>query len=530
MLASAASGLQRAVPSERPSVVVGNAAILDGSPAPSSVVNDPVRSGPPSTAKKVWRIIPELDRDPRAIAYVQGLPGRIGLFAIMTALAGTLYALGVDVLVAPLAMTCAYTGSYRRYFVPLATLLLLYKHGFWVNVALVQVVIGQEGLASRLDAALLCPASLLAVLVVSSCLLASWPRLAALSIFRRPTLCLISGFVALVVAAQSPIVGGVPRAVLWSFVMAFQPYLWFLAYALASSNTLKQRPVWQHLGVFHPFWGSSMTPFGKGLAYLERYEAKTPEELAVTQLKGLKLACWTLLVAAFLRGFSYAVHDRFGLPGFDQVFTNFLGGANDPRYIAWASLVASFVEDLADITVWGGGIVACARLAGFRLLRNTYRPLEARSLAEFWNRYYFYYKELLVDHFFYPVFLRCFRANRKLRIFFATFTAACVGNLMFHFIRDIHFVAEMGWWRALSGEASHAFYTFLLAIGVGVSQARNHSRERSEGWLLGRLLPCLWVVVFFCVLHVFDAPLDRVHTIGQRMHFLTYLLGLDLWT
>jgi hypothetical protein len=41
-----------------------------------------------------------------------------------------------------------------------------------------------------------------------------------------------------------------------------------------------------------------MTPFGKGIAYLQKFEARTPEDLAVTQLKGLKLAAWTLLLAA----------------------------------------------------------------------------------------------------------------------------------------------------------------------------------------------------------------------------------------
>jgi hypothetical protein len=168
-------------------------------------------------------------------------------------------------------------------------------------------------------------------------------------------------------------------------------------------------------------------------------------------------------------------------------------------------------------------------MAGFRLLRNTYGPLESITLVEFWNRYYFYYKELLVDHFFYPTFLSCFRTNRKLRTFFATFMAACVGNLLFHFIRDINFVAELGWYRALSGEASHAFYTFLLAIGVGLSQMREPNRERKNGWLLGRLPPCLWVILFFCVLHVFDAPLDRVHSIWQRAEFLSYLMGIDGW-
>jgi hypothetical protein len=58
---------------------------------------------------------------------------------------------------------------------------------------------------------------------------------------------------------------------------------------------------------------------------------------------------------------------------------------------------------------------------------------------------------------------------------------------------------------------------------------RMQNRGRRKGWLLGRLLPCLWVALFFCVLHVFDAPLDRVHSIWQRADFLSYLMGIDTW-
>jgi hypothetical protein len=484
----------------------------------------------PPAAKTGWRIIPAIDKDPRIVAWVQGLRGRTGLFAVMSALSFTLGLFNADLRVAPLATVCAYAGPFRRYLIPLATLLLLYANGFWVDAAQVRAIIGQEGLSNGLDAAWLVRGALLAVLVASSCLMASWPRLAAIPFLPRPTMCLISVFVALVVAAQSPIAAGMPRAMLWALVMAFQPYLWFLAYALSDLGALKRRPVWQHLGVFHPFWGSSATPFGKGLAYLERYDAKTPEDLAVTQLKGLKLACWLLVLAVCLSAFNHVTYDLLRLPHFNQVFLDYIGGARDPRYLGWLSLVTFFAGDVLDMTLWGGAIVVCARMAGFRLLRNTYKPLEARTLAEFWNRYYFFYKELLVDHFFYPVFIRYFRGHRRLRIFFATFMAACVGNLLFHFIRDIHFVAELGWWKAVSGEASHAFYTFLLAVGVGISQIRNRPRNGSAGWLRGRVLPLLWITVFFCVLHVFDAPTDRVHSIGQRAHYLSYLLGIDAWT
>jgi hypothetical protein len=484
-------------------------------------------SQPSGTPKAAWRIIPQIDKDPRFIGHAQRLPGRVALLGILAALAVLLNFLGVDLSVAPLATACAYMQRLRRYLIPLATLLLLYKNGFWVDVDLVRGVVAQEGLSNQINQPLLFLGTLALVVVLCSSLLVFWPRIVVIPLFRRSTFCLISGFVALVIAAQSPIAAGMPRVLLWSFLATLLPYLWFLAYALADVGTLGRTRFWQHLGVFHPFWGSTLTPFGKGLSYLGKFEAKTPEELAITQLKGLKLASWTLLLAVCLNGFSTLVHGYLALPHFDDTLLGYIAGARYPRYLCWASLVTYFVEDLLNMAVWGGAIIACARMAGFRLLRNTYRPLEATTLAEFWNRYYFYYKELLVDHFFYPVFLRYFRANRKLRMFFATFMAACVGNLLFHFIRDIRFVAELGWWKAVPGEASHAFYTLLLAIGVAASQMRAHNRERSKGWL--RVLPCFWVILFFCVLHVFDAPLDRVHSIGQRADFLSYLLGIDTW-
>jgi hypothetical protein len=343
-------------------------------------------------------------------------------------------------------------------------------------------------------------------------------------------LAVVSSFLGLVFVAQPPISSGWFRITLWAFLIAVLPHLWFLAYALHDVNARREHaPSSQRLGVFHPFWGSSLTPIGKGLSYLRKFEAQTAQELAVTQLKGLKLAIWACLLAACKSGLASAVYGYMEIPQFDDAFSQFTAGAAPSPLLCWASLVSSFVLDLLDLTVAGGMIIAFARLAGFRLLRNTYRPLHSKTLAEFWNRYYFYYKELLVDHFFYPTFLLCFRKHRRLRVFFATFAAACVGNLLFHFLRDIRFVVKMGFWRAAVGDQSDAFYTLLLAVGVGCSQMLQRNRTEPPGWLRGNVLPCLWVIAFFCILHVFDAPLDREHTLWQRAQFLFYMAGVGKW-
>jgi hypothetical protein len=491
---------------------------------------DLARRPPGSKLKLNWRIIPPIDQDPGCVAYVQHPPGRALLFLAVTVLATLLYFLDVNLLMAPPAVACAYAGPYRRILIPLATFLLLYQSGFWVDVGLVARVAEQEGVGHQINQALLYPGMLALVFLLCSGLLIFWHRIVAIALFRRPTLCLLVLFLGLVLVAQSPVAAGMPRVLLWSFVMTLLPYLWFLTYALAGAASRERPAFWQHLGGFHPFWGSTLTPFGKGLSYLQKFEAKTPEDLAVTQLKGLKLAAWTLVLAGSLHCFRTLMHGYLDVPVFDDTFLHYIAGALYPRYLCWASLLAYFVEDVLNMSVFGGAIIATARMAGFRLLRNTWRPLEATTLAEFWNRYYFYYKELLVDHFFYPTFLRYFRSHRRLRLFFATFSAACVGNLIYHFIRDIHFVADMGLSKAIAGEQSHAFYTLVLATGVALSQMRLGTSKVSRGWLRGRVLPCLWVVAFFCVLHIFDAPLDREHSIWQRGQFLLYLLGADTWT
>ncbi|WP_063683090.1 hypothetical protein [Bradyrhizobium stylosanthis] len=473
--------------------------------------------------KPSWRLIPQIDRDPNLVAGVQATRGRLLLWCTVVLLTVLFWRIGVDFSAAALAVACAYVGRHRRVLILLATVLLLYRSGFLIDRPFLERMAVTEGVADRIHQPLLEAVTLVVVLALFAGLLVL--QGSASTALRRPTLSLLVAFLALLALTQAPVMAGMPRVLLWSFLMTSQPYLWFLAYGLVDASK-KRSPVWQRLSVFHPFWGSSLTPFGKGLAYLERFEAKTPEELAVTQLKGVKLAAWILVLAIVKICLGELVHGRLQLPMFDDNLLQYLAGHPLPRLVGWASLVSFFVEDLLGMTVFGGVIVATARLAGFRLLRNTWRPLESTTLADFWNRYYFYYKELLVDHFFYPTFIRCFRGHRRLRMFFATFMAACVGNLLFHFIRDIHFVGDMGLWRAVVGEQSHAFYTFVLAVSVGLSQMRRAPQPASRGWLRRRLLPCLWVSTFFCLIHVFDAPLDREHTLLQRGEFLFYLLGV----
>jgi D-alanyl-lipoteichoic acid acyltransferase DltB (MBOAT superfamily) len=200
-------------------------------------------------------------------------------------------------------------------------------------------------------------------------------------------------------------------------------------------------------------------------------------------------------------------------------------------YLCWASLLAGFVDSVLRVAIWGDTVVAGCRLAGFRLLRNSYRPLEARTVADFWNRYYFYFKELIADFFFYPVYLRCFKKHPRVRILFATWVSVGLGVPLFHFVRDIDVVRELGLWRAVAGYHVYLCYATMLSIGIGVSQIRKmnaprNATEVSGHWLRTRVLPIASVILFFCFLQVFD-ELRRTVPIREHLLFLTRLAG---WT
>ena len=307
----------------------------------------------------------------------------------------------------------------------------------------------------------------------------------------------------------------------WDFTYIFGIYLWFIGYSLLDRRSPDRDNLSLQLGVFRPFWGSTATPIAKGASYIRRIEAKDAHQLAFVQLKGLKLLAWCLLVTVFAKYFSLFVHNYLAIPRFNDTFYRSVLHTPYPWYTCWASIIVAFLEDMLALSIWGHRFIACCRMAGFNALRNTYRPLSSRSITEFWNRYYFYFKELLVEFFFFPVFVRFFKGNRKLRTVVATFAAAFFGNVLYHFFRDLKPISELGLWRALVGFHVYMFYCLLLASGISISQLRAN-RARPTDFLRGRLIPVLSVALFYILINVF-AYLGRDYPIREHFRYFFHL-------
>lgn len=472
-----------------------------------------------------WRL-PPIETYPRIVAFAQTWPGRALLFAVFALLLKPHIGWWWEFTLAAALVSLA--GRWRHPVLLLCTAAVIVRVPYWFSVNTVEAALLRDNPHATLRPAYLSAAMLVAGLALAA--LAIWltRRHRDSAPARRPVLTQHLVFVLLLGLAATRLLHGWPQVLLWSLTATIAAFFWFLAYALMDQRQRNPSPLLTQLATFHPFFGQATSvPMSKGAGNWRGVEAGNDADLAVTQLKGLKLIVWALGLKVLLWLFRKIVYGKLGVVPLGTAFERFLLDETAPVRHGLASIVANFPEQLLIMAIWGHVIVAVARLAGFRLLRNTWRPLEARSIAEFWNRYFYYFKEILVHVYFYPTYLRWFKTRPKLRLAFATVVAAGFGNFFFHFILALPTVVRSGFWDALARMEVYAFYCALLAGGIVLSQLR--ARPARAGWWRGRLLPSIGVMAFYCFLSFFDGPQRHV-TLAQHFEFLFRTFGAEPWT
>ena len=448
-----------------------------------------------------FRIIPRIETYPAVVSFVQTSPGKLTLLALFAL--GERYFLpdvtSAFVLIIPLTIMTM-MPEYRR-AVLAVTPVIIFSLGSFRNPLLFGTTVAVVGTGMLLY---LCAMR--------------WPN----SLFgRRPILFLLSGFSALIAAACASPQHTLTYSVLWSMVSVMAGYVWFIAYALTDRNSKPSKDWPLQLGTFRPLWGSTNTPFPKGAAYLRRIEAKNPEQLAITQLKGLKLLVWAILLAIFEQWWHRFFHVYLRIPSPVEALAMSVRGTPAPWLVRWESQALFFFEVTLSFAVIGHRFISVCRMAGFNALRNSCRPLSSTTIADFFNRFYYYFKELLVDVFFYPTFLRYFKRHRRLRTFFATFVAIAFGNSFYHLTRDWQFIQRDGLWKALAGYQVLFFYNVILATAVSVSQLRKRG-PKSSSIFRRRIVQPFGVLLFYCVLGVFGDE-SRSYTLGVHLKYLVSL-------
>ncbi|HTF88119.1 MAG TPA: hypothetical protein VK843_06885 [Planctomycetota bacterium] len=483
-----------------------------------------------------FTLVPQLETYPTIVRLAQTVPGKL---AILAALALGLWLHHRPWWAEMTAILAAVTflPAHRRWVIAIATMYWLFRHTTfpWEMARMFSV---RNGVATQIDWRLLRPAAILSALGFCVAFNVALKRTPRPAILRRPILLLLTFFLTLAVIATGTSLDPIARVLIFAFLVVLGRYLWFLAYsALYPEPTRSSLLV---VGQYLPFWfGSNVTanPIPKGGGYLDKIEAKTPEELAICQLKAVKLLVWAGLLVMLHKlikdlsdGKANGPLSRLGisfdldLPIAPAILRDSAAGIAHPLVTTWLSLVADFADDMLVLAIWGHVLVACARASGFRALRNTWRPLESATIADFWNRYFYYFKEVLVDVFFYPTYFRYFKAHPRLRRFAATLAAATFGNFLFHYLRDLEHMAHLGPWKALLSMHAYMAYCLVLGIAIGVSQLRKRPNLAAEHWIRRRVWRPALVLGFFCLLKVLEIP--GPGSLSDRLRFLVSLTGL----
>ncbi len=454
-----------------------------------------------SAQLREFRLIPRIETYPWIVSFVQTIPGKAVLLAVFWLGLRYFYSdIASEIpLMIPLAAVTM-MPEYRRFVLAVTPIGLLCV-GAYQNLLLLAITLGVVALG----------------MVLYFCVM-RWPS----SRFgRRPIAYLLVGFSSLIVAACFAQPHSLADNILWEMVGALASYVWFIAYALTDRSSKPAEDATLELAAFRPLWGSTSTPFPKGAAYLRRIEAKTPEQLAITQLKGLKLLAWAILLAILQQYWNHIFHGYLQIPTSADALAMSVRGSPVAWHLRWESLILAFFELVLSISIMGHRIIALCRMMGFNALRNTYRPLSSTSIAEFFNRFYYYFKELLVDIFFYPAFLRYWKGHRRLRMAFSTFAAAFVGNGFYHFTRDWQIIRDLGLWKAVVNYQTMFFYNAVLTTGLCVSQLRKRG-PRPTGVLRRHVIPIFGVCSFYCLLSVFETS-ERTYRLVEHVRFFASL-------
>jgi hypothetical protein len=453
-----------------------------------------------------FRLIPRVETYPKVVAFAQTVPGKLVILALFCAELRFFFPNWVaPLLFASLVAIITLLPEYRQFVLAIAPLGLVVLQNLRaplvLGLTLGTVACGMllYGCARR------------------------WPH----SRFgQRPILFLLTGFTLLIAAACAAAPGSLAYTLLWSEVRIMVTYVWFIGYALLDRNSKPATDLKLELASFRPLWGSTNTPFPKGAAYLRRIEAKTPEQLAVTQLKGLKLLLWTILLTLLATYWIQFFHGYLQIPTAEQALAMSVRGTPVAWHLRWESQILYFFEITLSFAVTGHRFIGFCRMAGFNALRNSYRPMSSTTIVEFFNRFYHYFKELLVDFFFYPTFLRYFKKHRRIRIIFATFVAVAFGNSFFHLVRDWHFFQERGFWGSLNSYQVQFVYNIIMSAGLSISQLRKRG-PRPSGYIRGHLLPIFGVIFFYCILSVFGNE-DRLYTLMDHIKYLASMFFVNL--
>lgn len=272
------------------------------------------------------------------------------------------------------------------------------------------------------------------------------------------------------------------------------------------------------------FWNWSVLPIPKSYNHLNASQVNL-NQTTTLHLRALKLLLW----ASFLGGLEYVLStftNYLHIPRLETLILNSSLSSSSTIGTNWLSVITEFLLNLLSLTVGSHIAVAVIRFCGWDIKRNVYSPFKANSISDFFNRYYFYFKELLLDIFFYPAYFAFFKRNNALRLFTATLLSAGLGNFLFHFFLSFPRIITQDLAGALQKSSIYAFYCLLLSFVLFISQNARLSSVIKKRSLLSSIFIKSRIIFVFLMLNIFLES-SGTTTLKQHLSFTLALFGIS---
>jgi hypothetical protein len=507
-----------------------------------------------------FSLVPQLDQYPWLVRFTQTMVGKAVVLAVFCGLLYFFWPRWVFFTATSLFF-CIFMPKQRHIILVVASLASLYIGRTYLQWDLISDLARTYDVSGPFTTT---PGAVLVIGVVFlCCFLLVYFTKASRSVFRirRPILLVVSCYLILVCFVSYVPVHGFIKFGLWVFLLIFGKYMWYLFYSLIDCNVPGATPFKEQLGHYMPFWYASVIPYHRGATNLRRIKATTPVELAKCQLSGLKLLIWACYLSFFSVLYHTVCHGRaydisgmintllrdgsvaiffqnkliytidswsffLDIPPYEYAFEQAAAGRPLPFYWNWIAAIGRFFIVVLHLAIISHAAIAILRMAGYKALRNVYKPLLSVSLIDFWNRIYYYYKEMLVMVFFYPTFLRYFKTRQILRYYFATMAAAFFGNFLFHFLLHFDSIIAKGMFAALQSDFSLMFYFFVLGNAIFVSQWRKLKGGR-YAWNLPQPFTTITVLLFYSIVSIFGYD-DKWDDLPGNLKFFLALFNITV--
>jgi hypothetical protein len=315
----------------------------------------------------------------------------------------------------------------------------------------------------------------------------------------------------------------------WSIPLGILLFFWqwerLIMYHVDYKDGLvpKDLSLGKYLAVFlHPgavpnwTWGVTI---GQGYAYSSNnFLCDDKNKLVLAGVRIWGIALIYLVLADWFINLLVELFASFGIPVYGAYTRSMVRHFVNGEAVSTSSVLATTLLDLTRWTMLWAGIVhfkvGIWRICGYRMDPYIRRPWASTNLVTLWSRFAFHYREFLVRAFYYPVFFRCFKRHKALRVFVATMAAAAMGNLIWGHVTERLFYRGLELENLLYALGTWPYFV-LLGVGIGLTQVYLLKRKRTrrpwtlDRWLAMDVLCAYCTLQFFALIHIFARPVAQ---------------------